>query len=90
MEISVSIRNETTLAVRFLVFYKEGITRIKTIPGRRWIPNKSVWSIPYTLQAVEQLLTVFADCKIHIDGPLLEECYVLQDWFGSSVTTSST
>lgn len=81
MEIAVFIRNDATLAVKFLVFDKEGIGRIRSIPGRRWHPEETVWSIPYTLLAAEQLLAAFAGCRIHIEDRLLEECYVLQDWY---------
>jgi integrase/recombinase XerD len=75
MEIFVSKRNETTLGVKFTAFIQDGISKIKKIPGRRWIPEESIWSLPYTLEVLKQLLMVFKDCSIHAEPQLLEECY---------------
>ncbi|QYR19648.1 site-specific integrase [Paenibacillus sp. sptzw28] len=80
MEISLSKRNKTTLAVKFMVFYKDGITKIKNLPGRRWIPEESIWAFPYTLEVLNQILTVFKDCKFYVEPQLLEECYLLQSY----------
>lgn len=89
MEISLSKRNEKTLAVKFLVYYKEGITKIKNLSGRKWIPEDSIWSVPYTIEVIGQLLNVFKNCKFHIESQLLEECYLLQIWLNSQKENTS-
>jgi integrase/recombinase XerD len=72
MEISLSKRDEATLAVKFMVFNKDDITKIKKLSGRRWIPEESVWSLPYTIEMVDQLLNAFKNCKFHVEAQLLE------------------
>lgn len=80
MDIFLSKRDEITLAVKLKSFCKEDVARIKKFPGRKWIPEDSVWSLPYTMETVKKLLTDFKDCSIHVEAPLLEECSWLQDW----------
>ncbi|XEC97294.1 phage integrase N-terminal SAM-like domain-containing protein [Paenibacillus tarimensis] len=80
MEISVSKRDEMTVAVKFHGFNKQGIEKIRTIPGRRWNPDESVWTIPYTIETVSKFLNVFKDCNLQIEAQLLEECYLLKAW----------
>lgn len=88
MEISLSKRNETTLAVKFIIFYKDGIAKIKNVPGRRWIPEESIWSLPYTLEVINQLLMTFKDCKFYVEPQLLEECYLLQSYEQVNISDS--
>lgn len=87
MDISVAKRDESTLGIKFMIYYKEGIEKIKNIPGRKWIPEESIWSIPYTIESVETLLSVFHHCRFHIESQLLEECYLLQSRRTSEKTT---
>jgi len=40
-------------------YHASTIARIRTIPGRRWHPDKKCWSVPYTPEAVSQLQRLF-------------------------------
>lgn len=43
--------------------------------GRKWIPERAVWSILYTYSTVEELLKEFGNSgRITVDGKLYEEC----------------
>src|SRR5688572_6719438 len=89
MEIFLSKRDEATLAVKFMAFNKDDITKFKNLSGRRWLPEESVWSLPYTMEMVEQLLHAFENCKFHVEAQLLEECYLLQSWHNSQKENTS-
>ncbi len=58
MGIRVYKRSETTLAIKFTEFNKESIAVIKKISGRKWLPDELIWTIPYTLTTVQQLLRI--------------------------------
>lgn len=78
MELSLHKRNESELAVKLMGYSKEGVELIKCIPGRRWVPDEVAWSLPYTIDTVERLLTAFSACTIHVEAALEAECYLLQ------------
>ena len=57
------LKLEVGEAGRLLVhfpYHPDTITRIKTIPGRRWHPDKKCWSVPYTLESLACLQSLFA------------------------------
>lgn len=78
MEILLSKRDETILTVKF-EFCKDRIAKIRKIPGRRWDPEQAVWTIPYTISVVQQLLIVFENYTMRVDEELQKECYLLQE-----------
>ncbi|WP_159887373.1 hypothetical protein [Paenibacillus puerhi] len=79
MVIAITKRNETELAVKLLRYWKDGVERIRTLPGRVWVLQESVWTIPYTLEVVEKFLETFSDVEIQVDPSLQEECYLFSD-----------
>ncbi|WP_052703036.1 hypothetical protein [Paenibacillus beijingensis] len=88
MEISLTKRDETALAVKFNNFNHNDIAKLKSLSGRRWIPEQSIWTVPYTIQKVDQLLNLFNDSIFHVDAELLEECYILQERLNSQKPTA--
>jgi hypothetical protein len=46
------------------------ISKIKTIDGRRWHPDKKHWSFPNTDGMLEKISKVFGDKEIQIDTAL--------------------
>ncbi|CAG7634459.1 hypothetical protein ACFQI7_06065 [Paenibacillus allorhizosphaerae] len=78
MKILLSKRNEESLTVKLIYFSQEDVTKIKQLPGRRWLPEEAVWSAPYTLGVIEQLLDLLKGCSIEMEPALAEECESLQ------------
>ncbi|MDI6801519.1 MAG: hypothetical protein QMD01_05640 [Thermodesulfovibrionales bacterium] len=48
----------------------EFVTKVKTISGHRWNPDKKHWSFPNTDGTLEKILKVFDREEIHIDAAL--------------------
>lgn len=78
VEIFLGRRDERTLTVRLKGFDQEAIRKLRSLPGRRWFPEYRIWTIPYTLDGVEQLLSVFKESSFTIEPELLRECTLLQ------------
>lgn len=77
MDIYLSKSNEKTLVIRFK-YNMDVVSAIKNIPGRRWVPEDKVWTVPYTLDVIAQLIRFFQNYNIHVDPQLQQECYLLQ------------
>ncbi|MDG0808080.1 phage integrase N-terminal SAM-like domain-containing protein [Cohnella rhizosphaerae] len=58
-------------------FDRATIDIIKTLPGRRWVPEASLWTVPYTLAIAERLLKEFQG-RLRIEDRLCDECYLFQ------------
>lgn len=80
-EIIVDKRDEHRLGRKLKSFTEEDIDKIKHIQERRWVPDKRIWTIPYTQLAVEQLLHHFHEGQVHISPPLKLE----QEFYGAKV-----
>jgi len=48
------------MAVQF-PYSPERVAAIKKIPGREWHPERKVWSVPFSLKAVEQIQKLFSE-----------------------------
>lgn len=73
-------RDDRILGLRLQDYCQGDIDRIKSIPGRRWIPEELIWTIPYTMVGMERLLGLFDSSVMQFDPELLEECYLLRTW----------
>jgi hypothetical protein len=60
------------LYVRFK-YDEEIVMKIREIPGRKWVSDKKVWMIPFTLESIRQLYTLFEGTMIHVDSMLMKE-----------------
>ena len=73
MSIWLSRNDEGSLYARFK-YDEQMVMKIREIPGRKWVSEKKVWMIPYTLESIQQLHTHFEGTKIHVDSMLMKEC----------------
>jgi len=46
------------------------VAKVKTIPGRKWHPEKKYWSFPNTDGTLEKILKAFEGEEVHIDSAL--------------------
>lgn len=72
MSIWVSRNDEGSLYVRFK-YDEQMVMKIREIPGRKWIRDKKVWMIPFTIESIQQLQTLFEGTKIYVDSMLMKE-----------------
>ncbi|WP_379133670.1 tyrosine-type recombinase/integrase [Paenibacillus sp. sgz500958] len=79
MEVFVSKRDEQTLAIKMNKFNSEDVTKIKRLKDRKWIPEDVVWTIPYTIGNVDQLLEVIINDTLIVETSLAKECSMLQE-----------
>ncbi|KAF6570639.1 tyrosine-type recombinase/integrase [Paenibacillus polymyxa] len=73
-------RDEKTIGVRLErhgVKEREGI---RSIPGRKWVPDEKIWAIPYSISAVESLLEAYRSCKFECDERLNKELPYILEW----------
>lgn len=73
MNIRVIQENDNWLCVAF-TYDEELVKRIKQMDKRRYLPERKVWLIPYTVTSVHQFLTYFSDLPLHIEERLREGC----------------
>lgn len=73
MVIRVIQENDNWLCVEF-TYDDELVKRIKQMDKRRYLPDRKVWLIPYTVTSVHQFLTYFSDLPLHIEERLREAC----------------
>lgn len=79
MEIMVRKLDDTTLAAVFLKYSREGVAKIKGIPGSRWRPQHYWWTVPYTLDVVDRLIHAFPEGQLQVEQSLMEECVLFRD-----------
>ncbi|MFP4977321.1 hypothetical protein ACE6ED_18090 [Paenibacillus sp. CN-4] len=80
MEIKLSARDERTIGVRADKFTQADLLKIKEIEGRKWVPEEGVWSFPYTILKLEELLNACTGDEVQIDERLVEECPFFREW----------
>lgn len=80
MEVKLSARDERTIGVRADKFTQADLLKIKEIKGRKWVPEEGVWSFPYTILKLEELLNACTGAEVQIDERLMEECPFFRDW----------
>ena len=78
MKVFLSKRNEETLAVKLQYFNQNDVAKIRQVPGRKWIPEEAVWTVPYTLGVIEHCIDLFQGCCMEVEPALAEECDMLQ------------
>ncbi|MBM7624276.1 site-specific tyrosine recombinase/integron integrase [Sporohalobacter salinus] len=69
MGIEIKKGEEKEIIVEF-DYTPERVEKIKLIYGRQWHPEEKFWTIPYTKDAVNKLLDIFANEEIVIDSSL--------------------
>jgi integrase/recombinase XerD len=79
MEIFIAQRNEQTLAITFNKFNTVDIAKIKKIEGKRWIPKEGIWTLPYTIKHVVELLNIYHEETFHVESGLAKECRLLEE-----------
>lgn len=67
MNIRLIYRNDQTLGVKLERYGPEERTGIRSVAGRKWLQDEKIWTIPYTISAVEQLLESYFDCFFECD-----------------------
>ncbi|WP_081750781.1 site-specific tyrosine recombinase/integron integrase [Paenibacillus maysiensis] len=80
MKINLLYRDEKTIGVwleRYGVEEREGI---RSIPGRKWVPNEKIWTIPYSIAAAESLLEAYRSCEFECDERLNKELPYIREW----------
>ncbi|WP_041621977.1 hypothetical protein [Paenibacillus sp. Y412MC10] len=73
MSIWLSRNDGNSLYVRFK-YDEQMVMKIREIPGRKWVSDKKVWIIPFTLESIRQLNILFEGTMIHVDNMLMKEC----------------
>ncbi len=58
---SLLIRNNGRIEIRF-DFDRKTVDSIRKIPGRMWIDDRKVWSVPGDPIAVDSLKRIFGKC----------------------------
>lgn len=51
-------------------YHPQLVTKVKTIEGRKWHPDKKYWTVPYSEGVIEKILEVFDGEDIHLDPAL--------------------
>ena len=54
-------------------YNRDYIARIKTIEGHKWHPEGSYWSVPYSDNVTEEIMSIFGDEGVEIDPSLYLE-----------------
>lgn len=72
MSIWLSRNDGNSLYVRFK-YDEQMVMKIREIPGRKWVSDKKFWMIPFTLESIRQLYTLFEGTMIHVDSMLMKE-----------------
>ena len=67
------------LGVKMSCFQANDLDKIRSIEGRKWDASTLLWTVPYTIATIEQLLTLFpVDC-VTAEERLLGECFLLSE-----------
>jgi len=91
MEIKISIRDSLTAAVYFSHFCRADLELIKSISGRRWVPEEAIWTIPFTVNSLKQLLKLYSreDSVIWVEERILSEYPLLEQYIKQSSPINS-
>ncbi|MEK3951242.1 site-specific tyrosine recombinase/integron integrase [Paenibacillus sp. FSL H7-0703] len=80
MKINLLYRDEKTIGVRLERYGVKEREGIRSIPGRKWVPDEKIWAIPYSISAVESLLEAYRSCKFEYDERLNKELPYIREW----------
>ncbi|MEK5320946.1 tyrosine-type recombinase/integrase [Paenibacillus sp. FSL L8-0644] len=80
MKINLLYRDEKTIGVRLERYGVKEREGIRSIPGRKWVPDEKIWAIPYSISAVESLLEAYRSCKFECDERLNKELPYILEW----------
>ncbi|WP_179033038.1 tyrosine-type recombinase/integrase [Paenibacillus kribbensis] len=80
MKINLIYRDEKTMGVRLERYGVKEREGIRSIPGRKWVPDEKIWTIPYSISAVESMLEAYRSCKFECDERLNKELPYIQEW----------
>ncbi|MCF2941471.1 site-specific integrase [Paenibacillus alkaliterrae] len=59
-------------------FVQGHVNRVKSIPGRKWLPDQLLWTFPYSVSAIERFMELFAEEEVYVEALLFEECEQLR------------
>ncbi|WP_025720964.1 site-specific tyrosine recombinase/integron integrase [Paenibacillus polymyxa] len=80
MKINLLYQDEKTIGVRLERYGVEEREGIRSIPGRKWVPGEKIWTIPYSIAAVESLLEAYRSCEFECDERLNKELPYIREW----------
>lgn len=60
----------------------KSVKGIRSVSGRKWLANENVWTIPYTIAAIEKLLDAYRDCTIECDQRVSTKMLFIQEKLG--------
>ncbi|WP_226002713.1 site-specific tyrosine recombinase/integron integrase [Paenibacillus sp. BJ-4] len=80
MKINLLYRDEKTIGVRLERYGVKEREGIRSIPGRKWVPDEKIWTIPYSIVAVESLLEAYRSCEFEWDERLNKELPYIREW----------
>lgn len=79
MEIELIYQNERTIGVKITDFDSRELKGIRAVPGRKWLQEDKLWTIPYSIVALEKLLEVYPADVIQCDERLTQEDAYLRE-----------
>ncbi|QDY83526.1 tyrosine-type recombinase/integrase [Paenibacillus polymyxa] len=80
MKINLLYRDEKTIGVRLERYGVKEREGIRSIPSRKWVPDEKIWTIPYSISAVESMLEAYRSCKFECDERLNKELPFIREW----------
>ncbi|MGW9529009.1 hypothetical protein ACWHAM_14925 [Paenibacillus terrae] len=80
MKINLLYRDEKMIGVQLERYGVEEREGIRSIPGRKWVPDEKIWTIPYSIAAVERLLEAYRSCEFECDERLNKELTYIREW----------
>lgn len=80
MKINLLYRDEKTIGVRLERYGVKEREGIRSIPSRKWVPDEKIWTIPYSISAVESMLEAYRSCKFEYDERLNKELPYIREW----------
>ncbi|POR27089.1 MULTISPECIES: site-specific tyrosine recombinase/integron integrase [Paenibacillus] len=80
MKINLLYRDEKTIGVRLERYGVKEREGIRSIPSRKWAPDEKIWTIPYSISAVESMLEAYRSCKFECDERLDKELPFIREW----------
>ncbi|CAM4418260.1 hypothetical protein PAAL109150_26200 [Paenibacillus alkaliterrae] len=55
MNLTLLKRNDREIAVKMSSFEQGHVNRVKSIPGRKWLPDQLLWTFPYSVSAMKSV-----------------------------------
>ncbi|MCP4418442.1 MAG: tyrosine-type recombinase/integrase, partial [Chloroflexi bacterium] len=68
--IHVTVGKSGRLIIQF-PYSPERVAAIKNVPGRRWLTQAKLWTVPHTPETIDQIRTNFLGDRLHI-SPMVE------------------